>query len=165
MSAFGRIRSWPRVYGTTQKLQYSLQPSMIVTHARTGSLARVTPNGNATSSWAPRSIWTLAGRGGLLDQHRQHPDAPRADDDVDQAGALQQRRALLLRDAPGDRHDRIVPGLAPELAQLAEARVELLLGVLAHAARVDDDDVGVAVVGGALVAADSSSPAICSESW
>ena len=31
MSAFGRIRSWPRVYGTTQKLQNSLQPSMIVT--------------------------------------------------------------------------------------------------------------------------------------
>ena len=31
MSALGRIRSWPRVYGTTQKLQNSLQPSMIVT--------------------------------------------------------------------------------------------------------------------------------------
>ena len=55
ISAFARIRSWPRVYGTTQKLQYSLQPSMIVTQARTGSSRRVTPNGKATLSWAPRS--------------------------------------------------------------------------------------------------------------
>ena len=31
ISALGRIRSWPRVYGTTQKAQKSLQPSMIVT--------------------------------------------------------------------------------------------------------------------------------------
>ena len=31
MSRFGRIRSWPRVYGTTQNEQNSLQPSMIVT--------------------------------------------------------------------------------------------------------------------------------------
>ena len=31
MSATGRIRSWPRVYGTTQKAQNSLQPSMMVT--------------------------------------------------------------------------------------------------------------------------------------
>ena len=45
ISAFGRIRSWPRVYGTTQKLQYSLQPSMMVTQARTGSSRRVRPNG------------------------------------------------------------------------------------------------------------------------
>ena len=38
------------------------------------------------------------------------------------------------------------PVSSSEHAQLAEPRVELLLGVLAHAARVDDDDVGVAVV-------------------
>ena len=50
MSAFGRIRSWPRVYGTTQKLQNSLQPSMIVTYAFTGSPRRATPSGNVTSS-------------------------------------------------------------------------------------------------------------------
>ena len=27
----GRMRSWPRVYGTTQKAQNSLHPSMMVT--------------------------------------------------------------------------------------------------------------------------------------
>ena len=31
MSATGRMRSWPRVYGTTQNAQNSLQPSMMVT--------------------------------------------------------------------------------------------------------------------------------------
>ena len=50
MSATGRMRSWPRVYGTTQNAQNSLQPSMIVTHARTGSECRTTPSGNETSS-------------------------------------------------------------------------------------------------------------------
>ena len=43
-------------------------------------------------------------------------------------------------------------GLFAEHAQLAEARVELLLGVLADAAGVDDDDVGFALVVGRLVA-------------
>ena len=46
----------PRVYGTTQKLQNSLHPSMIVTYALTGSLRRVTPSGNVTSSYGLRSI-------------------------------------------------------------------------------------------------------------
>ena len=50
MSATGRIRSWPRVYGTTQKAQNSLQPSMIVTYALTGSSCRVSPSGNDGSS-------------------------------------------------------------------------------------------------------------------
>ena len=52
-----------------------------------------------------------------------------------------------------------------EHAQLAEARVELLLGVLAHAAGVDDDDVGVGVVGRRLVAGLVEQAAIRSESW
>src|SRR5690349_671386 len=36
--------------------------------------------------------------------------------------------------------------------QLTETRIQLLFGVLAHAARVDDDDVGVAIVSRGLVA-------------
>ena len=50
MSAFARIRSCPRVYGTTQNAQWSLQPSMIVTYAFTGSARRVIPSGKLTSS-------------------------------------------------------------------------------------------------------------------
>ena len=44
------------------------------------------------------------------------------------------------------------PCSAASCAQLAEARVQLLLGALAHAARVDDDDVGVGGVVGRLEA-------------
>ena len=39
-----------RVYGTTQNAQWSLQPSMIVTYAFTGSCRCVIPSGNVTSS-------------------------------------------------------------------------------------------------------------------
>ena len=55
MSALDRMRSCPRVYGTTQKLQKSLQPSMMVTYAFTGSPRLVTPSGNVTSSYGLRS--------------------------------------------------------------------------------------------------------------
>ena len=65
---------------------------------------------------------------------------------------LQDRLAFLLRDAAGDRDDRIVALLRRQLTQLAEPRVELLLGALADAAGVDDDDVGVRRVVGRFVA-------------
>ena len=153
MSAFGRIRSCPRVYGTTQKLQYSLQPSMIVTHARTGSLRRVTPNGNATSSFGAevdlrvrRSGSACATSIGSI-RTRRVPTMTSTT-----AGAFEQRRALLLRDAAGDGDNGIVPRLGPSMPQLTEPRVELLFGALPHAAGVDDDDVRVALVVRALVA-------------
>ena len=50
------MRSCPRVYGTTQNEQNSLQPSMIVTYALTGSWRRATPSGNDTSSYALTSM-------------------------------------------------------------------------------------------------------------
>ena len=62
------------------------------------------------------------------------------------------RVAFLLRDAAGDRDDRVVAVSRRQLPELAEPRVQLLLGALADAAGVDDDDVGVAVVVGRLVA-------------
>ena len=62
MSALGRMRSWPRVYGTTQKLQNSLHPSMIVMYALTGSCRAVTPSGHVTSSCALRSMTGSAPR-------------------------------------------------------------------------------------------------------
>ena len=60
--------------------------------------------------------------------------------------------AFLLRHAAGDRHDRIVTLLGGQLTQLAEPRVQLLFGALPHAAGVDDDDVGLGLVGGGLEA-------------
>ena len=50
------------------------------------------------------------------------------------------------------RRSDAMPSPRAHLPDLAEPREELLLGALAHAAGVDDDDVGVAVVVGRLVA-------------
>ena len=93
----------------------------------------------------------LPGLGGLLDQQWQHPDAARSDDHVDETGALQERGTLLLRHAPRDRHDRFVAGLPAQRTELAEPRIQLVFGPLPDAAGVDDDDVGVAVLGRALI--------------
>ena len=71
--------------------------------------------------------------------------ALRADDDVDAACAPEERARLPA--APRSRRRRrsgARAGSPPLRANLAEARVELLFGALAHAAGVDDDDVGVA---------------------
>ena len=64
----------------------------------------------------------------------------------------EQLLAFLLRHAAGDGDDGREPVSSPIIADLAEARVELLFGLLADAAGVDDDDVGVAIVVRALVA-------------
>src|SRR5690606_11423125 len=93
-----------------------------------------------------------SGLDGAVDQHRQHADPARPDDDVDVRRASPETRALLLRDAAGHRHHRVPPGLGRQDAQLAKPRVELVLRVLADAARVDHHDIGVPLVLGALVA-------------
>ena len=96
---------------------------MIVTYALTGSAWRVSPNGNDGSSYGVVDVDDGAERVGarvlgarrpraLRDQHRQHLDALRADDDVDQVRPLEQAAAFLLRDAAGDRDQRRVPGRA-----------------------------------------------------
>ena len=97
---------------------------MIVTYALTGSACRVSPSGNDGSSYGvvdvddararPRVGRLPRSRRGarLLDQHRQHLHALRADDDVDERRALEQPCAFLLRDAAGDRDERRVAGRA-----------------------------------------------------
>lgn len=85
----------------------------------------------------------VTGVGSLFEQHRQQPHPARSNDNVDQPGALQKRCAFLLRHASRHGHYGIVPELAAQLAEFAEAGIELVLGPLPHAACVDDDDVGV----------------------
>ena len=116
---------------------------MMVTHARTGSLRRVTPNGNATSSWAPRSNLHVTVSGSLFEQHRQQPHPAAFQRRRRPARSVQKRCAFLLRHASRHGHYGVVPELAAQLAEFAEAGIELVLGPLPHAARVDDDDVGV----------------------
>ncbi len=80
--------------------------------------------------------------GELVEEARQLGDVVGADDEIDAAGAREQALPLLLRDAAGDDHGQLPAGalLLGEAAHLAE---ELLLGLLAHAAGVEDDDVGL----------------------
>ena len=88
----------------------------------------------------------------LADERRQLLEALRADDDVDQVRALEQRAGFLLRHAAGNGDNGRAARLSARLANFPEPRVELLFGALAHAARVDDDDIGIARLGRRLVA-------------
>ena len=101
--------------GTTQKLQNSLQPSMMVTYALIGSLRRVTPSGNVTSSYGLRSS-SGAGRAACRAADacstsigsRRIACVPTMT--IGDAGrSLEERRALLLGHAAGDGDNGIVP--------------------------------------------------------
>ncbi len=93
-----------------------------------------------------------AALGRLRHEHRQALDVLSADDDVDHTRTGEDRRPLLLRDAARDGDDRTSAGFDSLLPDLAEAREQLLLRPLPHAARVDDDDVRLVVARGFLVA-------------
>ena len=70
----------------------------------------------------------------------------RPDHDVDERRPLEHRPALGLGDAAGDPDHQIAAGGAPPRAQLtqpAELRINLLGGLLADVAGVQDDQVGV----------------------
>ncbi len=99
-----------------------------------------------------------------LEQGRQRTDVVRAEHDVDPGGAVDDGGAVLLGQAPahGDLHARTGVLHRPQVAEVA---VELVVGVLAHRARVQDDDVGVVPVGRGGVAGVLQQPASRSESW
>ena len=72
--------------------------------------------------------------------------ALRSDHEIDHAGAADDLLALGLRDAAGDRdHDAaaFARGLLLEHAHAAELGIDLVGGLLADVAGVEDDEVGV----------------------
>ena len=79
---------------------------------------------------------------GPLEQHRQRADVVGAEHDVDPRRLLGDGRAVLLREAAadGDLHARV---LRLHRREVAEVAVELVVGVLAHRAGVEHDDVGL----------------------
>ena len=83
-----------------------------------------------------------------LEQRRQRAHVVGAEDDVDPRRPAGDLAAVLLREAPadGDLHAR-AGGL--DRGQVAEVAVEPVVGVLAHRAGVEDDDVGRLAVRGA----------------
>jgi len=78
----------------------------------------------------------------LGQQRGQLGDVVGAQHHVDAGHALADTLALLLGHAAGD-HQQGVGALALEGGQAADLAAQLLLGLLAHAARVEDDDVGL----------------------
>ena len=83
---------------------------------------------------------------GPLEQGRQGAHVVGAEDDVDPRRLLEDDGLVLLGEAAadGDLHALV---LALGAGEVAEGAVELVVGVLAHGAGVDDDDVGLSAVG------------------
>jgi hypothetical protein len=77
-----------------------------------------------------------------LDESRDLGEVVRADDEVDVGDALQEFVAFLLRDAASDAEHEIRASTL-QLRELPGFAPELLFGLLAHTARVQDDEVGV----------------------
>ena len=82
-----------------------------------------------------------------LEQAGKRAHVVRAEDDVHPRRLLQDDVLVLLGEAAadGDLHPLVAPLDAGEVAEIA---VELVVRVLAHGARVDDDDVRLRTVGG-----------------
>ena len=83
----------------------------------------------------------------VLEQARELDDVVGTDDEIDAVELTEQRLALLLRDAPGD-DQHLRRAVALPLGDPADLAPELLLGLLAHAARVQHEHVGVEAAGG-----------------
>ncbi len=86
-----------------------------------------------------------------LGQQRGGPvDVVGAEDDIDVRGSLGDEVAVLLGQAAADHDLEIRVGVLARL-QVPEGAVELVVGVLADAAGVEDDDVGLGIGGGPFV--------------
>ena len=124
-----------------QKVQVLLQPTEIDTQPANAESRRV---GRVDGKVSSDSRISTSAR--LLCRARsssagQAADVVGAEDDVDPRGALDDGLAVLLGHAAADGDLQVgVGGLGR--AQLAEVAVELVVGVLAHGAGVEDDDVG-----------------------
>jgi hypothetical protein len=68
-----------------------------------------------------------------------------AEDDVDVGRALDDRRLVLLRQAPAD-GDLHAGRAVLDRLEVAEVAVELVVGVLAHGAGAEHDDVRLRAV-------------------
>ena len=78
----------------------------------------------------------------VLNELRSAVDVVRAEHDVHPRGLLGDDVAILLRQTPG--HDDLATvGLGLPLLQPAEAAVQLVVGVLTNAARVQHDHISV----------------------
>ena len=147
MSPIRRLTSRPRTDGTMQNAQELSQPIWIVTHAAWSTSRRAgSADGYAScSSRISTSGPSVRGPGEQLGRVRE---VVRAEHHVDVGRLLPHQLAVLLGEAAAHR-DLEVGARLLQLLQPAEVAVELVVGVLPDAARVEHHDVGgFEIVGG-----------------
>ena len=151
MSSNGREISTPRTAGTMQNAQLLSQPIWIVTQALNdvSRIAGRTDGNRAWSSMTASSKISVSGprRRAVVEQLGGPVDVVGAHHDVDVGGPLAHGVAVLLGQAAG--HDDLAAlALGLPRLEVAEVAVELVVGVLPDAARVEHDDVGIGQVAG-----------------
>src|SRR5881628_4212608 len=149
MTAGGWLRSRPRVCGTTQNVQCFSHPSITVTNA----LRRPAAGGRAVILTSGPSPVSSTGRPSR--RTRSTSSATRAmagePNTRSTAGPALDGVLVELSHAAHDADDEIRP-LGLEQTQLTELREHLVLGLFAYGAGVDEDEVGLGLVGGQLPA-------------
>jgi hypothetical protein len=151
MASGGWLRSRPRVRGTTQKVQCFSQPSGDV---RLQPVRGRRPRRDLDQRRLARLEHGTPVAPDALDELGDTRDGRRAEHEIDVRRALLDDALLELRHAPHDTDNHVRPARL-ERAQLAELREHLVLGLLPDRARVDEDEVGVGLAVGQLVAVSS----------
>ena len=123
-----------------QNAQELSQPIWIVIQAE-WSTSRRAGNADGYSSCSSRISTTGPLRAGPREQLGRVSKVVGTEHDVDVRGALAHEIAILLREAPANRDLQLRSALL-ELLEPAEMAVELVVGVLPDAARVQHDNVG-----------------------
>ncbi len=134
--------------GTMQNVHELSQPTWMVTHARVARRRGGAGQRRRVRLVLLEDLDHRALEASPLEQRRRVGQVVGAEHDVDVARPLDDELAVLLGQAPAHR-DLQVGTLLLQRLQAAEVAVELVVGVLTDAARVEHDDVGrLDVVGG-----------------
>ena len=156
MSAIVRLRSSPRVKGTMQNVQYWLHPCMMLTNADTRRCrplpqmffdrrfaAHLGPGLDDLFAAARKNFVEIIGRAMKF---------LRADDQIDVGQLVNQLLSAALRHATHETEDDIGPMAADLGGDILHFADGFLLRHVAHAARVEQDDVGDRFGGGQGIA-------------
>ena len=149
MSAFGRIRSWPRVTARRRSavIVASLDDRHVGPHRIAAARHADGKRHVVEAGHVDRRRTRLAGP---LDQAGQFLEAMRAEHDVDDlaVGPVSSASPSCCATQPATTTTGRRPVSSPG-PQFAQPRVELVLGVLPDAAGIDDDDIRIERVLGA----------------
>ena len=140
MSPMRRLTSRPRTDGTMQNAHELSQPIWIVTHAE-WSTSRRAGNADGYASCSSRISTIGPSSSRACEELGRRREVVRPEHDVDVRRSREHDVAVLLREAAADRDLQVGPFVLQRL-EVTEMPVQLVVGVLTDAARVEDDDVG-----------------------